>query len=123
MTAKNTKTDASALKATKAIATADPKPAKKAATAAKPKSKTVRVRALEAIAKGKDMTAAQVQAAIGLGHGLKPPLNEEVAKGTLSSKQVEGSRSTASRARDARRWRAAPWTRSAAATPYSNASP
>lgn len=46
--------------------------------------KSVRVRSLEVIAK-KNMTAAQVQAAIGLGHGLKPTLDQEVERGHLKT--------------------------------------
>lgn len=60
---------------------------KKAATPSKAKAsgkkETVRVRALKALAK-KPMTAAQVQEAIGLGHGLKPTLDQEVERGHLS---------------------------------------
>jgi hypothetical protein len=54
-------------------------------TGKKATAKTVRVRALEVLGKGKDMTAAEVQAAIKLGHGLKPTLDQEVERGHLTT--------------------------------------
>lgn len=58
------------------------KPAKVAAESTNGEKHTVRVRILEALAEsGEEMTASQVQAAIGLGHGLKPTLDQEVERG------------------------------------------
>lgn len=74
----------------KPVKKAAPKaPAKAKATKTKPESKggdrlTVRVRALKALAKGKNLTATEVQTAIGLGHGLKPTLDQEVERGHLA---------------------------------------
>lgn len=64
------------------------KPAKKAAKAKKaasaPRGDSVRVRALKAISKKADgLTAAETQAAIGLEHGLKPTLDQEIERGHL----------------------------------------
>ena len=42
-----------------------------------PKKKTVRVRALEVLEK-QNMTAVEVQEAVGIGHSLKPTLDQEV---------------------------------------------
>jgi len=77
------------------------KPAKEAAAQpkakpAKEKGKTVRVRILEALATGKTLTAGEVQKAIGLGHGLKPTMDQEVERGHLETvaPAVEGGPTT-----------------------------
>lgn len=91
---------AAAKKATKKTAAAKKgakkapaKAAKKAAGKKAPsgeKKVTVRVRALKALAK-KPMTAAQTAEAIGLGHGLKPTLDQEVERGHLTHAPNEDS--------------------------------
>lgn len=56
-------------------------PAKKAkAKETTVKKETVRVKALKALLKKGPMTAGEVQDAIGLGHGLKPTLDQEVER-------------------------------------------
>ena len=61
--------------------------------------------ALEALAKGKDLTAGEVQAAVGIGHGLKPTLDQEVGRGHLATvppSANDGPRRTGSRPQAAR---------------------
>lgn len=66
-----------------------PRPKAKAApkagkAASSPNGKeTVRVRALKALKSKGDMTAPQIQETIGLGHGLKPTMDQEVERGHL----------------------------------------
>ena len=52
---------------------------------------SVRTRALKALIKKADLNAAEVKAAIGLGHGLKPTLDQEVERGHASAKDVDGT--------------------------------
>ena len=59
------------------------KKAPKGKSKAKASGDTVRVRAFKALVP-KDLTAAQVQEAIGLSHSLKPTLDEEVERGHLA---------------------------------------
>ncbi len=67
------------------------KPAKAAKAAkvekpAKDKKESVRVRSLKAIQANKNgLTATEVKVAIGLGHGLKPTLDQEVERGHLKN--------------------------------------
>lgn len=65
----------------KAVKKTAKKAAKKEST---PRGPSVRFRALKAL-KGKDMTASQIADAIGLGHGLKPTMDQEVARGHLTT--------------------------------------
>lgn len=74
---------AASKKASKKVAKTAKKPAKKANKPSTPRGPSVRERALKAL-KSKDLTASEVQAAIGLGHGLKPTLDQEVTRGHLS---------------------------------------
>jgi DNA-binding PadR family transcriptional regulator len=53
---------------------------------------TVRVRALKALAKKGEMTAPEIGAAIGLGHGLKPTMDQEVERGHLKVEVREEKR-------------------------------
>jgi hypothetical protein len=79
----------------KAVAKAKGKPAKKKASAKKastPRGVSVRERALRAIAKGGTMSASEVQEKIGLGHGLKPTLDQEVERGHLKATLGEEGR-------------------------------
>lgn len=74
--------------ATKTKTTKVAKVAKVAATKAVAKStgkerETVRVRALKALNKGKKLSATEIAEAIGLGHNLKPTMDEEVERGHL----------------------------------------
>lgn len=65
---------------------AKPAKAAKAEKPAKDKKESVRVRALKAIQANKNgMTATEVKEAIGLGHGLKPTLDQEVERGHLKN--------------------------------------
>jgi hypothetical protein len=75
-----------ASKATPAKKTAKKAPAQdtKKAEASTKKSDSVRVRALKALKSG-DMTASEVRDKIGLGHNLKPTLDQEVERGHLTS--------------------------------------
>jgi len=50
---------------------------------------TVRVRALKAIAKKGELTALKVSQAIGIKHGCKPTLDQEVSRGHLRCKEGE----------------------------------
>ena len=52
------------------------------------------MRALKAL-RGKDLTAAEVQEAISLGHGLKPTLDQEVEFGRLSYAPFKDEKETA----------------------------
>lgn len=70
-------------KASTAEKTVKEKKEKKPAKEKTPRGPTVRERALRAL-KAKDMTATEVQTAIGLGHGLKPTLDQEVERGHLA---------------------------------------
>lgn len=56
---------------------------------------TVRIRALKALRK-RNMTSTEVQTAIGLGHGLKPTLDQEVELGRLAkaAPEKEGNATT-----------------------------
>ena len=57
---------------------------KKKAPKKESERETVRVRALKALQKHGDMTAKEIQEAIGLGHGLKPTMDQEVERGHLA---------------------------------------
>lgn len=70
-----------AKKSAKKAAKAKPKAEKTTAKASK--SKTVRHRAVEAIYKRGEMTAAQIAKSVGIEHGLKPTLDQEVERGHL----------------------------------------
>lgn len=67
------------------------KVAKKAAKVSKSRGESVRVRALKALTKA-DMTAPEIQAAIGLSHNLKPTMDQEVTRGHLSAAPANDNR-------------------------------
>lgn len=87
---KGSKPQANAKKANTKQAQAKKVPAKKASTKPTSTKKSVRVRALEALqAHGKPMNASQIKEAIGLGHGLKPTMDQEVERGHLKALDLE----------------------------------
>jgi len=77
--------------------TTRPKGTKKKASAKKSSRVTVKIKALQALAKGRPLSAAQVKEAIKLGHSLKPTLDKEVQNGNLkyAPNQGEGGRDVA----------------------------
>ncbi len=66
---------------------------KKVAPSKNGQRETVRVRALKALRKA-PLTASEVQAPIGLNHGLKPTLENEVERGNLRHVGGENGKTT-----------------------------